>query len=87
MKEKEQFLTDWISLNDFSKLITQFTLPQLKWWTFNKEANQFTHCTKKIGRRVYISPSLFWEWFNSTTVNHGASVYDDNRYKKKKIGE
>lgn len=83
MKKKEH-LTDWVSMIEFCQAFPQFKIGTARWWQFHSSVNGFNECTKKIGRKVYISPTLFWIWFNSSTIDHGATVYNTPEENKEK---
>jgi hypothetical protein len=67
-------MNDWLPLEEFVKRHPVFDIKKLRWFRTNSELNNFNMCVKKIGRRIYISPRLFWKWFNETEWE-GGNIY------------
>jgi hypothetical protein len=58
---------DWMSFDDFCKKYQTFKISQFRWMRhLYKEKLPFT-CS--MGRRVYISPSLFFKWLETNELH------------------
>lgn len=57
-------LNAWQPLKKFVEIYPQFTMNQLRWLIFNKEANGMDKCTTKIGKKIYINSDLFCQFMD-----------------------
>ena len=55
--------TDWLKIEDFFPLIKEtMSLSTLKKFLYERETNGADYFAKKIGKRVLLSPTRFYEW-------------------------
>lgn len=51
-----------LSVKQFAEKHTAFSESSLRWLIFNEVQNGFTRAVIRIGRRVYIDETKFFEW-------------------------
>lgn len=62
MEEKEN---DWMSLKDMAERVKPTaTWASLRAFIYEKEKNGSAHWVRKIGGKIFTSPSRFYEWID-----------------------
>ena len=62
----QQELDEYLTVQDFcARHSSIITMGSLRWILFNSETNGSNYFVRKLGRKLLISPKLFFEWVDS----------------------